>query len=466
MTVQEAKKESFLHRLVPKGRGDVDMTEGNIVRHLIGFALPLLVGNLFQQLYNTVDAWVVGNYVSNEAFSAVGTVTPIINLLIGFFTGLATGAGVVISQHYGARKFQEVERAVHTAIVMTLVLGVLFTLIGVGMTPFMLRFMKTPADVFPQSKLYLTIYFSGILALMFYNMGAGILRAVGDSRKPFYFLLFSSVVNTIMDLVLVLGFHMGVEGVALGTIIAEAASAILVLTTLLRTHSVVRVSLRKLRMDLTMMKKILQVGLPVAIQMAVTSFSNVFVQSYINVFGADAMAGWTAHNKLDQLILLPMQSMALACTTFVGQNLGRGLEPRARQGIRTTMILSEVVTVALMIPLLLFAPQMVAFFNSKPEVVEYGARIMLLVCPFYVLCVINQVLAGALRGSGNSKAPTFIMLASFVLFRQIYLAVISRVLPGMFAPVALGYPAGWLVCSTLMLIYYKRTQLTLTRVVD
>lgn len=449
-----------------RGKRDVDMTQGSIVRHLVSFALPLLVGNIFQQLYNTVDAWVVGNYVSSEAFSAVGTVGPVVNLLIGFFTGLASGAGVVISQYYGAKRYDRVQQTVHTAMVMTLILGVLFTGVGIAMTPAMLRLMNTPVEVIPESSAYLTIYFAGVTGLMIYNMGAGILRAVGDSRRPFYFLVVSAVVNTVLDLVFVLGFRFGVTGVAYATILAQAISAVLVLLTLARSNTCIQLRLKKLAICWEMFWKIIRVGIPAAIQMAVTAFSNVFVQSYINSFGADCMAGWTVHSKLDQLILLPMQSLALAATTFVGQNLGCNQEDRARQGIGVTMRLSLGATVILMIPVLIFAPQLVRFFNDKPGVLEYGVLVLRWVCPFYVLCCVNQVLAGVLRGAGNSRAPMIIMLCSFVLFRQGYLYTVSALLPGQVIPVILGYPAGWLVCSGVMLLYYKTTKLTKTRLVE
>ena len=446
-------------------RKDVDMTTGNISRHIISFALPLLVGNVFQQLYNAVDTWVVGNYVSNEAFSAVGTVGPIINMLIGFFMGLSAGAGVVISQYYGAKREEEVSRAVHTAIVMTLILGALFTCIGIFMTPFMLQLMKTPAEVLPESTAYLTIYFSGLMGLMLYNMGAGILRAVGDSQRPFYFLVVCAILNTVLDLLFVLVFHMGVEGVALATILSQGVSALLVMITLLRTEGCIRMQLPRLRIHWDMLKKIFRVGIPAALQMAVTAFSNIFVQSYINFFGADCMSGWTAYAKIDQLLFLPMQSISLASTTFVGQNLGQNQIDRARQGVRVALRIAVCATVIMMIPLLIFASPIVRFFNSKPQVVEYGAMLLRWLSPFYVLCCFNQIYSGALRGAGNTKAPTIIMLSSFVLFRQLYLYLMSGICNEII-PIAMSYPAGWLLCSSVTAIYYHKVKLGKTRLVE
>lgn len=410
---------------VRKRKNDVNMTEGSIIHHLVAFAAPLLVGNIFQQLYNTVDTWVVGKYVSNEAFSAVGTVGPIINMLIGFFLGLSSGAGVVISQYYGAGKTEEVRKTVHTSIMMTIILGLIFTGLGIALIPGMLALMNTPAEVIPESTAYLTIYFSGVLGLMLYNIGSGILRAVGDSTRPFYYLVVSAVINTVLDLIFVLRFDMGVAGVAWATIIAQGISALLTLITLLRSDSCIRLSLRALRIHFDMLKKIIRVGIPAALQMAVTSFSNVFVQSYINYFGADCMSGWTAYGKIDTLLMLPMQSLALAATTFVGQNLGMGKVDRAKRGVRIALALSLVTAVVLMIPVMVFAPSLVAFFNEKATVIEYGTMFLRYISPFYVLCCFNQIYSGALRGAGNTRAPMVIMLASFVVFRQIYLFVLT-----------------------------------------
>ena len=451
---------------VRKRRNDVNMTEGSIIRHLVVFAAPLLLGNIFQQLYNTVDTWVVGKYVSNEAFSAVGTVGPIINMLIGFFLGLSSGAGVVISQYYGAGKTEEVRKTVHTSIVMTLILGILFTGLGIALIPGMLALMNTPAEVIPESTAYLTIYFAGVLGLMLYNMGSGILRAVGDSTRPFYYLVVSAVINTVLDLVFVLRFDMGVAGVAWATIIAQAISAILTLITLMRSDSCIRLSWRALRLHFDMLSKIVRVGIPAALQMAVTSFSNVFVQSYINYFGADCMSGWTAYGKIDTLLMLPMQSLALASTTFVGQNLGIGKIDRAKRGVRIALALSLATAVLLMIPVLLFAPSLVAFFNEKAAVIEYGTMFLRYISPFYVLCCFNQIYSGALRGAGNTRAPMIIMLASFVVFRQIYLFVLTHFITNTILPVSMGYPAGWLVCSLLTFLYYRRADLAKSRIVD
>ena len=448
-----------------KSRKDVDMTHGNITKHIISFALPLLAGNLFQQLYNTVDTWVVGNYVSNEAFSAVGTVGPIFNMLIGFFMGLSSGAGVVISQYYGAGRHEMVQDAVHTAIMMTLVLAVVFPGLGIFMVPYMLKLMNMPPEVIPEATTYLTIIFGGVVGMMIYNIGSGILRAVGDSQRPFYFLVICAVMNTLLDLLFVLGFGMGVEGVALATVLSQCVSALLVMIVLIRSDNCIKFSFRKLRIHWDMLKKTISVGIPASIQMCITSFSNIFVQSYINYFGADCMSGWTAYNKIDMLLFLPMQSIALASTTFVGQNLGKNQIDRAKKGVRNSILLAVGSTLIMMVPVVIFASPIVSFLNNKPEVVEYGTLLVRWLTPFYVLCCFNQIYSGALRGAGISRPPMIIMLISFVAFRQVYLFAMSRICNEII-PIAMSYPAGWLLSSILTTVYFYRVKLGKNRLVE
>lgn len=436
------------------------MTEGSILRHLIMFAFPLLLGNLFQQFYNMVDTWVVGNFVSNEAFSAVGTVAPIINMLIGFFTGLATGAGAVISQYYGAKMEDKVRSAVHTSILMTVILGVLFTGLGIGLTPALLSIMGAEEEVLAEQKTYLIIYFAGILGLMIYNMGSGILRAVGDSRRPFLFLVVSALMNVVLDLVFVLVFDMGVAGVAYATIISQAISAILTVITLFRSREWVRLSFRYMKFDFGIFKTIFRFGFPAAFQMALVSFSNVFVQSYINYFGTDCMSGWTAYQKIESFPVLPIQSISLAATTFVAQNLGAGKDDRAKQGIRVSILLSMACTVVMIAPLMVFAPTFVGFFNSKPEVIADGALMIRWIFPFLIPRCATLVIAGVLRGSGKSRIPMIAMIFSFVVFRQIYLFVMANYVANEMVPIFLGYPLGWAVCAVIMVVYYWKVGVT------
>ena len=434
-----------------------DMTQGTIWKHLLAFALPLMIGNLFQQLYNTVDSIVVGQFVSKQALAAVGSTTSIINMLVGFFSGVSVGAGVIISQRFGAKDPEGVHKAVHTTISLTLIIGLVGTVVGIVLAPIMLTLMKTPQDVFVEAKAYLQIYFGGISGLMLYNMGSGILRAVGDSRRPLYFLVFSSIVNIVLDLLFVLGFHMGVEGVAYATVIAQFSSAALIYFTLYRTHDVHRFQPKKLRIYPEMVRSIIRVGLPAGLQQALTAFSNVFVQGYINSFGTNCVAGWSCYHRIDQFILLPMQSISMASTTFVGQNIGHRDLERTEKGIRTAVTLSIIVTGCLIGLVVIFCAPLIKIFNDDPGVVEYGVMFIRLISPFYLIICFNQIYAGALRGAGDAKAPMVIMLFSFVLFRQLYLAIGTQFINTEWF-VGLGYPAGWIMCSTLQLLYYYKSK--------
>ncbi len=437
----------------------VRMTEGSIPKLLIQFAIPLLLGNIFQQLYNMVDSWVVGNYVSNEAFSAVGTVGPIINMLIGFFMGLSSGAGVVVSQYFGANKEKEIHDTVHTAIMMTVIFAVGLTALGIFLAPTLLNLMNTPANVYHDALTYLNIIFSGVSGLLFYNIGASILQAVGDSRRPFIFLATSAVINIIGDLVFVLVFHMGVEGVAYATILAQGVSAVLTMATLMRSKTIVRLHVTHVRIHLEQLRRIIHVGIPAALQMALISFSNIFVQSYINQFGADVMSGWTAYSKIDALMLLPMQSIGLATSTFVGQNIGLGQVERVKTGVRISIGMSLLATVVPMIPVMVFAPQLVAFFNAKAEVVTHGTMILRVMSPFYALTCSGNVHSSALRGAGDTRFPMFAQVFSFVVFRQIYLFVVSHFISNTVIWIIMGYPMGWILNTVLMAVYYGRTNL-------
>ncbi len=440
------------------GRNEADMTQGVIWRHFANFTLPLILGLLFQQLYNTVDTLVVGQFVGTEALAAVGSTTSIINMLVGLSAGLSTGASVVISQRYGAHDQKGLHDAVHTTLTVTFILCAIFTALGIAIVRPMLNMMSTPEEVFGEAETYLTIYFCGMTGLLIYNMGSGILRAVGDSRHPLYFLVFSALMNTGMDLLFVVVFKKGVAGVAWATLIAQLCSAVLVLITLSRGQRPYSIQWRKLGIRKDMLKEILNIGLPSGIQQGLTSFSNVFVQSYINAFGAACMAGYSSYAKLDAFILIPAQAISMASTTFVGQNWGAGKKERARKGMWQAMGMSVACTVTLMIGTLLLARPLLHLFTSEEDVIAYGTRFISIMTPFYFCISFYQIFAGALRGIGNAKAPMLIMLGSFVVFRQIYLFIADRLGAG-FVGVALGYPMGWIVCSLLLFIAYRRSAL-------
>lgn len=434
-------------------RRDTDMTDGSIVRLLISFSIPLLIGNVFQQLYNTVDSIIVGNFVSRQALAAVGCTGPIINALIGLFGGLSGGAGVVISQYYGAKDDEKLHASVQTTIGMTLALCALITAMGVTLTPAMLRLMDTPADVFPEAVEYLRIYFWGVSGLLLYNIGAGILRAVGDSTRPLYFLIFSAVMNTVLDIVLVRYLSMGIAGAAAATIISQAVSAAMVMFLLSRAKAAYKVELNKIKITGSILRKICEIGIPSALQLAITAFSNIFVQSYINRFESACMAGWTAYNKIDSFVILPMMSLSIAISTFVGQNIGAGKLDRAHKAPKYGLMMGLGFTLCMLVPLIVFAPGLTRLFNGEEEVVRFGTMFMRMISPFYLAFAINQVYMGALRGAGDTRSSMYITLGSFVVFRQIYLFVVYR-LSGSIYTIAMGYPVGWVLCSVLMLSYY------------
>lgn len=437
-------------------RGSVNMTSGPIVPQIINFAVPILLGSIFQQLYNTVDTWVVGNFVGKNSFSAVGTLGPVTNLVISFFMGFSSGASVVISHYYGAQDDSNVSKSTHTFVATTLILCVVLTFLGIVAIPLMIRILKSPAEVAAEQVTYLTIYFAGVSGLMIYNMGSAILRAVGDSTHPFIFLVVSALLNIVLDLLFVIGFKWGTAGVAYATIIAQFVSAILTMVVLLRSKSSVRVSFKKIRIHGKIFVKIFRIAVPSALQMSITSFSNIFVQSYINFFGADVMGGWTAYSKIDQLVLLPMQSIALATQTFVGQNLGTAKTDRARQGVRVCLILALISTAILIVVVVPLSKYIVKFFieSNESAVIEYGTMFLSTLTLFYLLPCFNQIYAGALRGAGKSGIPMIAMLLSFVVFRQVYLYIVANYISNTIMPIAMGYPAGWLVCSISLAIAY------------
>lgn len=432
----------------------VSMTEGKIWKKLLLFSIPLMMGSFFQQLYNTADSIIVGNYVGKEALAAIGTTDNLINTFIGFFMGLSTGAGIIISQYFGAKDEKNVQIAVNTTIGLTFVMSVICTVCALGFRTQMLKLMNTPAEVFVQADAYLRIYFLGVTGLLFYNMGAEILRAVGDSRRPLYFLIFSTVLNIVLDLIFVAGFSLGVEGAAYATVISQGASAVLVMIVLSRERASYRVVWNRIRLNPEMIGKIVRVGLPMALQSAVVSFSNVFVQSYINHFGVAAMAGWLAYGKVDKFCLLPIQSLSLGLMTFVGQNYGAKRYDRIRKGIRTGLTMCFGIAICMIILINLFAESLVSMFIQSPDVVKFGTLFIHIEMPFYLALCVNSVYDSTLRGIGMTKGPMLIMMINSILFRQIYLFVVSRVSESMI-PIVLGYPLGWILCSVMLVLYYK-----------
>ena len=428
------------------------MTEGNIIREIIVFSIPLLIGNLFQQLYNTVDSIVVGNFIGKEALAAVGSSNSLINLIVGLFVGISTGASVVISQYYGAKNKENIHKAVHTAMAVTLIGGVILIALGVLLSPTILQLMGTPEEVMKESVVYLRILFWGSLFSAIYNMGAGILRGVGDSRRPLYFLCISSVVNIVLDLLFVIVFHMGVAGVAYATITAQGVSALLVLLTLTRDDDIYKLTWKDIKIHGRLLRQILTMGIPSGLQSAIISFSNVIVQSNINAFGADAIAGFSSYIKIDGFVMLPIMSFGMAAMTFTGQNLGAKKYDRVKKGAWKTLLLSVGYTLTATVLVLCFASQLLRIFSQDPVVNSYGRQVMYINMPAYILLAITQVLAGVFRGAGRSISAMVMMVSNMVGVRLLWIWIAGAIVPS-FTTVMLGYGVSWATAALTTGLY-------------
>ena len=428
------------------------MTEGSIWKKILFFSIPLILGNLFQQLYNTVDSIIVGNYIGSEALAAVGSSGSLINLLIGFCIGASAGAGVVIAQFYGAHDREGVRKAVHTTIAIAIAAGAVLTVVGIVATPILLKAMGTPQEVFDQASIYLKVYFGGILFSVVYNMSAGILNAVGNSKRSLVYLMIAATSNIFLDLLFVVVLKMGIVGVAIATDISQLLSCIFIILFLVRSEDVYRVKLKDIRCYDNLLGKILKIGLPTGVQNIVISLSNVIVQSSVNSFGAVAMAGFAAYIKVDGFNILPVLSFSMAATTFVGQNVGAGRLDRVKKGMYVSVAMGIIYTVCTGILLLTFAPQVIGVFTQNGKVVEYGVYIMKFFCPFYWMLGILHILAGTIRGTGKTMQAMVVFLFSLCIFRVLWIwgaMSVSHKIGG----VMLGYPLSWLVGLVMILIY-------------
>ena len=432
-----------------------DLIHGHIAKSIFWFSVPLIIGYLFHQLYNTVDAVVVGNFVSKEALAAVGASSPIINMLIGFFMGLATGAGVIIAQYFGAGDNGRLKKAVHSSAALTLVMSLLLTVIGIIGTNPMLHAIGIPADVFHDSSTYLMIYFAGISFNLIYNMGSGILRAMGDSKRPLYFLIIACIINIILDFLFVKYLHMGVAGAGYATLIAQAISAILVVIVLIRSEGPHQLFWKQIRFHFPILKKIIMVGLPTGIQQSIVSLSNVIVQSYVNAFGSSVVAGYSATIRIDGFVNLPLQSFNMAVTTFVGQNIGAKQYERVKKGSRIALWMTMAVIATMAISLFFFGESFIAIFNSEPDVIQAGRTMQLAFVPFYIMLPVVQIYNGVLRGAGKSSVPMYIMVFNFVILRQIYLAIVTQMTSDVYF-VFMGWPVTWVTCAIMFIIYYHK----------
>lgn len=434
-----------------------DLTKGSIVKAIILFSVPLLIGNLFQQLYNAVDSYVVGNYVGKVSLAAVGASTPIINMLIGFFMGISTGAGVVIAQFFGAGDLSKMKKAIHNSIALTLVIGVVLTVIGLVFNDPILKAIGVPSDVFSEASTYLSIYFWSLIFVMIYNMGSGILRSVGDSKRPLYFLIFSSIINIVLDFLFVKNFGFGVAGAGYATLIAQAISAIMVMYVLMKTEDSYKVVLKDIKFDKEILLKIIKIGLPTGFQQSIVSLSNVIVQSYINVYGASVIAGYSVTIKIDGFVNLPLQAFNMAITTFVGQNIGAKQYNRVKKGAYITTFLAMVTIGFFVVIMYFFGRDFIALFNQEKDVIDAGRLMQLTFLPFYIFLPINQVINGVLRGAGRSAVPMYVMIFSFVFLRQIYLFLVTKVTSDV-VYVFLGWPTTWVVCSLIFIVYFFKVQ--------
>lgn len=431
------------------------MTEGSIPKKMVAFAIPLFLGNLFQQLYNVADSLIVGNTLGSEALAAVASSGSLIFLLVGFFQGMSTGAGVIISRYFGAKDEKAVRRVVHTDIAFGLVCGGLLTVVGVLFTPQILKWMGTPADVFPNSVAYLRVYFFGSLAVVLYNICMSILNAVGDSRHPLYYLMISSCVNIVLDIVFCGIFHFGVAFAALATIISQFLSVLLCMYRLIRIPSVYQVHLKEIRLEWSVLKSILYLGLPSGLQNSIISLANVVVQSNINAFGKMAMAGCGAYQKIEGFGFLPVTCFTMAIMTFVGQNLGAKEYGRVKKGIRfgigCVVILSEIVGILIFISV----PTLVTFFDKTPEVIAFGTLHARTTTLFYCLLAFSHGCAAILQGAGKSTVPMGIMAAVWCGFRVIFITIMAKLTSNL-RFILCVYPITWFISSVLFILYLKK----------
>lgn len=431
------------------------MTEGVIWKEILFFSVPLLLGNLFQQLYNAVDSIIVGNYIGAQALAAVGSSFPVIFLLVSFFMGLSIGAGVVISRYFGARNTIELQYSIHTFLAFMLVAGILMTFVGIALSPTILRLIGTPNDVMDNSVIYMKIYFLGILSVMIYNTGSGILRAVGDSKNPLYFLIISSITNILLDLLFVVQFKMGIAGVAWATLIAQTLSAILTILLLVKTKHEYKVTIKNIRFHKKEMLEIIRIGLPSGIQNSVVSFSNVIVQSNINAFGSLAMAGCGAYTKIDGFAILPVMSYSMALTTFIGQNMGARKFDRVKQGAKSGILMSVLTTLCISALLLLFGKQVLSIFSSDEQVIYYGLYMLHVLAPCYIFLSLTHAFNGIIRGAGVTTIPMIVMIACWCGMRVAWILCSVPIFHNI-GVVFMGWPLTWAASAIWLFIYYKK----------
>ena len=434
------------------------MTEGNIRRKMLGFALPILAGYFFQQLYNTVDALIVGNYLDADALAAVTSTGSITYLMVGFVAGFATGAGIIIARHIGAENPEETGKAVHTAVGLALVFSVALTAAGVLAAPGILRLMGTPETVFDRSRRYLQVYFAGSSALILYNMFVSILQASGESRFPLLCLAVSSLTNIVLDILFISAFHMDVEGAALATVLSEILSMVLVGAKLLRSREAIRLRPRKIRLDFHNLKYIIRYGFPTAMQGCVIDLSNMLIQSYINSFGRDAMAGIGASQKAEGFLFLPVTAFSMALTTFVSQNMGAKKMDRVREGARFGLMCTAGILISFGTAAFFLAPKIVSLFSSDPEIIRFGAGRTTTCAFFFCLCGFSHTASAVMRGLGKPMTPMLVMLICWCAVRVLVLFTLGQAVHDI-RLIYWIYPFTWTLSSVVYLISFRKQHL-------
>lgn len=431
------------------------LTEGSIWKAMLLFALPVFLGNVFQQLYNAFDAWCVGNYIGDDALAAVSSSGSLIFMMVSFFNGVAMGAGVVIARAFGAKQYDTMSKAIHTAIAFGLVTGTLLTIAGVTLTPLILQWMGTPAEVLPQSITYFRYYFCGAIFTVMYNIFVGILHAVGDSKHPLYYLIFSTFVNIALDMLFVAGLGLGVGSAAIATTISQGISALLCLMHTTRIDAPYRVNIRKIRFHKESLLQIIRYGLPSGVQNSVIALANVVVQSNINSFGKAAMAGCGSYSKLEGFAFLPVTCFTQALSTFVGQNLGAGQHERVKKGVAFGVICSCTMAELIGVLSYVFAPQLIGMFSESPESIGFGTQHMRTICLFYFLLAFSHCIAAVMRGAGKATVPMFTMLSCWCVFRVTYITIAVK-LVNQLTTVSWAYPITWSLSSIVFLIYFLK----------
>ncbi len=432
------------------------MTDGPVWKRIIAFAIPIFWGNLFQQLYNTADSLIVGNFLGSSALAAVSSSGNLIFLMVGFFSGISVGAGVVIARFFGSGDYTNLKKSIHTTVAFGFICGIILTLVGTLAAPGILNLMGTPSAVLPNSITYFKIYFSGSLAFVAYNIFVGILQSLGDSKHPLIYLVISSIVNIILDLLFIGVFHFGVGAAAFATVISQFLSAFLCLRKLMSNPPELRLHLKEIRIHKNLLKQIISNGIPAGLQNSIISLANIFVQSNINKFGEMAVAGCGAYAKIQGFGFLPITCFAMALTTFISQNLGAKKYDRAKKGavfgILCSISLAELIGICIYV----FIPQLIMAFSRTPEVVSIGTTQARTDSLFYFLLAFTHCMAGIFRGAGKSKVPMYVMLVFWCIVRVSYISLIIHYIPSIHV-IFWAYPLTWFLSSLVFLIYYKKS---------